>query len=155
VITNGSFINDTSTWTFAKEGKKGNPSGSWDPSGYSNGGAAQISSEIGLRKSGIGYWEQIIDSQIQAGSSVILSYSYKTNYNLKAPLKQGIYISIVKPNGKIVNIDEHIGASASNNVWLTVTEKDVSAYFDLTGTYIIRLRYSYKTGVNTQAQAFA
>ncbi|MCK4721094.1 hypothetical protein KAU08_10560, partial [bacterium] len=57
VITNGGFINDTDSWTFAKEGKKSNPSGSWDPSGYSNGGAAKISSEIGRRKRGIGYWE--------------------------------------------------------------------------------------------------
>ncbi len=155
VITNGGFINDTDSWTFAKEGKKSNPSGSWDPSGYSNGGAAKISSEIGRRKRGIGYWEQIIAFEIQAGSSVDLSYSSKTSYNIIAPLKQGIYISIVKPNGTIVNIDEQTGALLSNNVWVTVTEKDVSTYFDQTGAYNIRLRYSYVTGNNTQAQAFA
>jgi len=79
VITNGGFVNDTSNWTFAKEGKKGNPSGSWEPSGYANGGAAKISSEIGSNKQGIGYWQQIISLQIQAGSLVNLSYSFKTN----------------------------------------------------------------------------
>ena len=70
-------------------------------------------------------------------------------------MKQYIYISIVKPNGTIVNIDELTVAPTSNNEWVTLTEKDVSTYFDQTGTYSVKLMYSYKTGPNAQAQAFA
>jgi len=153
VIINGSFISGTDGWEFIK--KSGKPTGSWDPLGYANGGAAKISSEIGKNKSGNGYWQQTIATTIQAGSTIKLSYAWKKSYQVVEPTIQNIYITLVKPNGEIVNIDEQLGKPTAYNVWFTVINKDVSTHFNITGIYKIRLRFVYKTGNNSRAQAFA
>jgi len=153
VITNGSFVSGTINWSFVAVA--GSPTGSWDSAGYANGGCAKISSEVGRLKDGEGYWGQTISATIEAGSTVKLSYAWKKGYVAKAPGQQDIYITIVKPDVTTVDIDSKLGKPAAYGTWYTVSEKDVSASFDQTGTYQIRLRYDYKTGTNASAQALA
>lgn len=153
VITNGTFASGTSSWSFVKAA--GNPTGSWDSAGYANGGCAKISSEVGKNKSGQGYWEQTISITIQAGSTVKLSYAWKKGYAGVAPAQRDIYVTIVKPSGATVDIDNKLGAPTAYNTWYTVSNKIVSSYFNETGTYKIRLRFVYKTGNSTSAQALA
>lgn len=153
VITNGSFTSDTSSWSFTVVA--GSPTGSWDSNGYANGGCAKISSEVGKRADGEGYWEQTISTTIETGSTVELSYAWKKGYAAKNPQQQDIYITIVKPNATTVDIDSQLGAPEAYDTWYTVSNKDVSTTFDEDGTYKIRLRYDYRTGPNASAQVFA
>jgi parallel beta-helix repeat protein len=153
VIVNGSFVSSTSSWSFVKVA--GNPTGSWDSTGYDNGGCAKISSEVGKSKSGQGYWEETISTTIYTGSTVKLSYAWKKGYAGVAPSQRDIYITIVKPSGATADIDSKLGAPTAYNTWYTVSDKDVSSYFNETGTYKIRLRFVYKTGSNSSAQALA
>jgi len=153
VITNGSFVSNTTGWTFVKVA--GNPTGSWDSAGYLNGGCAKISSEVGRNKAGQGYWEQTISTTIQANSTVTLSYAWKKGYVTVAPTQRDIYVTIVKPSGATADLDSKLGAPPAWNTWYTVSDKDVSSSFNETGTYKIRLRFVYKTGNKTTAQALA
>ena len=153
VITNGSFTSDTSSWSFTVVA--GSPTGSWDSNGYANGGCAKISSEVGRRMDGEGYWEQTISTTIEADSTVKLSYAWKKGYAVKNPQQQDIYVTIVKPDLTTADIDSRTGEPDAYDTWYTVSDEDVSASFDQTGTYKIRLRYDYKTGNNASAQAFA
>jgi hypothetical protein len=104
---------------------------------------------------GEGYWGQTISTTIEAGSTVKLSYAWKKGYVARAPAQQDICITIVKPDATTVDIDSQLRAPEAYDTWYTVSEKDVSAFFDQTGTYEIRLRYDYRTGPNASAQAFA
>jgi len=153
VIANGSFVSDTTGWTFVKVA--GNPTGSWDSAGYLNGGCAKISSEVGRNKAGQGYWEQTISTTIQANSTVTLSYAWKKGYVAVTPTKKDIYVTIVKPSGATADLDSQLGAPPAYNTWYTISNKDVSSSFNETGTYKIRLRFVYKTGNNAKAQALA
>ncbi len=153
VIINGGFVSDTDNWSF--EVVAGAPTSSWDSAGYENGGCAKVSSGVGRNKSGEGDWEQTITTTIEAGSTVTLLYAWKKGYAVKAPAQQDIYVSIVKPDATTVDIDSQLEKPAAYDTWYTVSNKDVSASFDQTGMYKIRLRYDYKTGPNASAQVFA
>ncbi|MEM2907884.1 MAG: hypothetical protein QXP65_01590 [Candidatus Hadarchaeales archaeon] len=153
VIINGSFVSDTTSWTFVKVA--GNPTGSWDSAGYLNGGCAKTSSEVGRNKAGQAYWQQTISTIIQANSTVTLSYAWKKGYAGVAPAQADLYVTAVKPSGATVDLDSKLGAPQAWNTWYTVSDKDVSSHFDETGTYTIRLRFVYKTGNNKSAQAIA
>jgi len=131
------------------------PTGSWDTAGYENGGSVMISSPAGEGVSGVGYWEQTIPTPIEAGSTVTLSYAWKKGHVGGVPTQQNVYAAIVKPNGAIVDIDNQLGEPLVDNEWYVVSDKDVSSYFDNTGTYKIRLRFAYVAADNEGAQAFA
>ncbi|KUO39866.1 MAG: hypothetical protein AVW06_03270 [Hadesarchaea archaeon DG-33-1] len=156
-IANGSFENSTDNWSFVAVA--GAPMGSWDPAGYDNSGCAKIRNrmcrgwgrskdddddEDDDDKGGEGYWEQTIFTTIEAGSTVKLSYAWKKNFVLVPPYQQDIYITLVKPDATIADIDSQLGAPPAYNTWYVVSGKNVSDFFNQTGTYKIRLRYDYK-----------
>lgn len=144
-VANGSFENNTDNWSFVTVA--GAPLGFWDPAGYDNGGCARIRNKICGGKDGEGYWEQTIFTTIESGSMVELSYAWKKNYLLVPPRQQDIYITIVKPDTTMADIDSQLGAPPDYNTWYVVSGKDVSDFFDQSGTYKIRLRYDYRTQV--------
>jgi|GEM_PF-2170596 len=138
------------------------PTGSWDSAGYVNGGSVKISSpdaekmrEVGYWQiSGIGYWEKTIPTTIENGSTVELSYAWKKNYSAGAPTQQDIYITIVKPDGTSVDVDNQLEEPPAYNEWY-VENTDISSYFDNSGTYKIKFKYSYTTADTEGSQAFA
>ena len=153
VILNGSFTGGSTDWSFVTAA--GSPAGSWNASGYADGGSVAIGSEVGRRKDGEGLWAQTIAEPIEAGSTVKLSYAWMKDYAAKTPAQQNIYISIVKPDSFIADIDTQSGPPPAYGAWQAVSDKEVSAFFDQTGTYEVRLRYDYKTGNNRAAQTLA
>jgi VCBS repeat-containing protein len=154
IIENGSFASDPIGWYFSVEGK-GQPTGTWTASGYTNGGAVCIESEIGARKRGTGYWEQTLAQEIAAGSTVTLSYAWRKGYSSGPPSQQNLSIVLVKPSGAEETLDSQDGAPGAYDTWYTVADKAVSHAFDETGIYTIRLRYQHKTGTLKSCQAFA
>lgn len=153
VLENGDFATGTSGWAFSSWA--GSPAGAWDAAGYADGGSVLIASETGRRKDGEGFWAQTIAETIEAGSTVKLSYAWKKGYAGRAPTQQNIYVTIVKPDGSSANLSSRTGKPASYGTWYFVSEEDVSAYFNQTGTYKICLRYDYKTGRTSSSRAFA
>lgn len=153
VVANGSFAADTAGWSFVAA--TGAPSGSWEASGQSNGGAAKVSSPTGSQKAGSGRWEQTLASGVTAGSTVTLSYAWMESYAVKRPQQQDLIVSVVKPDGQRVDLDAHTGAPPAYDSWQLVADRDVSASFDQTGTYVLELRYGFKTGKHALAQATA
>ena len=153
VISNGSFTSGSTDWAFTTVA--GSPVGAWAASGYTNGGSVEIQSEVGRRKDGEGLWAQTIVGTIEAGSTVKLSYAWMKDYAAKAPAQQNIYVSIVKPDFSTADIDMQSGAPPAYGAWQVVSDKGVSAFFDQTGTYELRLRYDYKTGNKGAPQALA
>lgn len=139
------------------------PTGSWDSIGYANGGSVGISSPdaekmrgVGYWQiSGIGYWENTIPITIENGSTVELSYAWKKGYIAGAPTQQDIYIVIVKPDGTSVDVDNQLGEPPADDNWYVVENKDISSYFDNSGTYKIKFKYSYTTADTEGSQVFA
>jgi len=154
VIVNGKFQTNTASWTFTALGKH-KPTGSWDPAGYQNGGAARIASPVGNKRTGEGYWQQTIGTGIQSGSIVKLSFDWKKGMAGLAPQVQDLRVVLVKPSGATVDLDVQLGAPGAYNTWYLVTDKTVSSHFDQTGTYKLRLRYVYTTGSSGSSQALA
>jgi len=149
VISNESFETSTVSWSFVAA--TGTPTGSWDPAGWKD-GCAKIASETGANMDGEGYWKQTFAVTIAPASTVTLSYAWKKDYAAVAPDQQDIYVIIKKPDTTTVTIDNYFGVPAKYDFWYKIN-KDVTAFFDQDGTYVIRLRYDYKTGADASAQA--
>jgi peptide/nickel transport system substrate-binding protein len=129
--------------------------GSWDNAGYESGGSVLISSPVSSGTSGIGYWENTIPTTIENGSTVELSYAWKKGHIGGVPTRQDIYITIVKPDGTSIDVDNQLGEPPADDNWYVVENKDISSYFDNSGTYKIKLKYACITADTEGAQAFA
>jgi peptide/nickel transport system substrate-binding protein len=131
------------------------PTGSWDNVGYANGGSVMISSPAARGIGGMGYWENTIPITIENGSTVELSYAWKKGHVGGVPPRQDIYITIVKPDGTSVDVDNQLGEPPADNEWYYVENKDISSYFDSSGTYKIKLKYACITADEENSQSFA
>jgi hypothetical protein len=149
-ITNGAFTTNDNGWTSYNNGYA---SIAWTSSGYANGGAENISSTQ-KNKSGEGYVYENLPTMIPAGSTVILSYAWQKGYQVAVPTQQDIIVTLVKPSGATVDIDNQLGAPAAYNTWYTIN-KDISSYFTENGTYQIRMRYLVLTPNTTGAEGSA
>jgi len=149
VVTNGTFNVDNSSWTFSAS--SGSPTGYWDSSGYANGGCMEIVAENGSDYSGVGIWEQEISTTIEASSTVLLSYAWKKGYAGVEPDTQNFSISVMKPSGATVDIDSQSGPPDQYDTWYTVENKDVSSFFDESGTYTIEFSFFYINGSDPTA----
>ena len=118
------------------------------PSGNGVGGALYQSRSGGnlFPASFEGYFLQTISQQLQSGDKVYLSYAFKFRpfgsgvCSPNPPVSNMIQkVILIKPNGQEVILDSYEMNPGSETPWIYITDKDVSQYFDQTGTYKIKL----------------
>ena len=158
-------VEDTSvirpfTWTVDAAGTE-----TTIPSGQGTGGAL-FQSGAGHRTTVMcvdfeGYFIQTISQPLQSGDKVYLSYAYMFDLrcgglcsNPSDPPRANIAVSVnlIKPDGQEVILDSYVMSPGTTTPWTYITDKDVSQYFDQTGTYKIKM---YQKGAGGNDDSFA
>lgn len=151
-LINGNFLTNANSWTEVEteSGNKGQTI--WDASGYANGGSIRLE-DTSKNTVYQAYRHQNVD--ITGGSTVELDFAWMKGYTTAVPVYSRIYVTIMQPNGSVVDVWSNTITPPAWDTWYTVSDLDVSSYFIQTGTYEIRLRCNLSipntNGAQTQA----
>ena len=121
--------------------------------------SAKTATAVGRNLTAAGSAEQTISTNIAAGSTVLLSLSWSKQCIVKNCALNTIQVDIAKPSAPSTWVtiwsDTSIPAFGSPTAWTGPSSLDVSASFNETGQYNIRLYADLKNGNDTAAQALA
>lgn len=145
VLTNGTFQTNTLGWSTTIV--SGTPTFTWDATGAANGGSAKITSQTAKNGNFNGSYSQAAPTSILAGSTVLLSFSYKKNWVTQAPAAgfQNVAVVIQRPDATTSTVWSNATITQMAS-FTDVAPFDVSATFTQDGTYTIQLQSSGRTG---------
>lgn len=99
-----------------------------------------------------GYFMQTISQQLQGGDKVYLSYAFNLTsfgsgcYSGPASANWLEEVILVKPDGQEVILDSYAMNPGTTTPWMYIKDKDVSQFFDQTGTYKIKMYQKASSG---------
>jgi hypothetical protein len=151
-LANPSFTGGSTGWTLTTS--------TYDSTYYQDSaGSAGTATVVGRNLAAVGSAEQTISTSIGVGSSVLLSLYWSKQCVAKNCAINTVQVDIAKPSAPTTWVtiwsDTSMPAFGSATAWAGPSSLDVSANFDETGQYLIRLYANLKNGNDAGAQALA